>query len=527
MTELKWRLKTTGTASLDGAVPNPTGAVRIHPQVPAGTLQEVTAQMPWSMADDEWAFFNGYQTWTYCPEYKKTDKLRGLNHVPQFLLRKFAFDRYGDYHFMDYPEKAGYFHGFSYCYLRRGKRFRLIASLDERPGYTIFRYNANAGLLEITRDCAGVAWSGGELPAFDLFFAEGTEDAVFDGWFAALGIKPRTTAPLAGYSSWYNRYEHITQETIRADLSGCQALLQPGDLFQIDDGWEPHVGDWLVCDDTKFPDGISPLVDQIHAAGFQAGLWVAPFVCERNSAIFREHPDWLLQVDGQPWQCGCNWSGFYGLDIDHPAVLDYLKAVFDRILNQWGFDLVKLDFLYGVAPFGSGAESRAGRMYRAMELLRSWCGEKRILACGVPVMPAFGLVDYCRVGCDVSLNWDDKWYMRRFHRERVSTRQSIGNTVFRRQLNGRAYGSDPDVFFLRDTNLKLSPAQKEALATVNGLFGQVLLTSDDPSQYGQSAKARYRALLRLRDAEDICVEHHNGLQISYTLEGKRQTLSIE
>ena len=54
--------------------------------------------------------------------------------------------------------------------------------------------------------------------------------------------------------------------------------------------------------------------------------------------------------------------------------------------------------------------------------------------------------DYCRVSCDVGLDWDDVWYMRLFHRERVSTKQAINNTVFRRQLNGRAYGSDPDVF---------------------------------------------------------------------------------
>ena len=59
-------------------------------------------------------------------------------------------------------------------------------------------------------------------------------------------------------------------------------------------------------------------------------------------------------------------------------------------------------------------------------------------------MPAFGLVDYCRVSCDVGLDWDDVWYMRLFHRERVSTKQAINNTLFRRQLNGRAYGSDPD-----------------------------------------------------------------------------------
>ena len=109
-----------------------------------------------------------------------------------------------------------------------------------------------------------------------------------------------------------------------------------------------------------------------------------------------------------------------------------------------------------------------------MALLRSWCGDKLILGCGVPVMPAFGIVDYCRIGCDVGLDWDDVWYMRLFHRERVSTKQSIGNTIFRRQLNGRAYGSDPDVFFLREENCKLTLQQKQTLARVNALFSGIL-----------------------------------------------------
>ena len=148
----------------------------------------------------------------------------------------------------------------------------------------------------------------------------------------------------------------------------------------------------------------------------------------------------------------------YALDIDHPEVQAYLKEVFDRVLQDWGFDLVKLDFLYGAAPFGNAWESRAGRMQRAMALLRSWCGDKLIrLRCAGHA--CLCIVDYCRIGCDVGLT-GTMWYMRLFHRERVSTRQSIGNTIFRRQLNGRAYGSDPDVFFLREENCKLTLQKK-------------------------------------------------------------------
>ena len=168
---------------------------------------------------------------------------------------------------------------------------------------------------------------GGSFALFDLFFAEGGETEVFDGWFRAMGIRPRTEEKLAGYSSWYNRYQDITEDTIREDLTGCRSLLCPGDLFQIDDGWEPKVGDWLETDAQKFPHGLKGMVQEIHASGFQAGLWLAPFVCEKDSALFLQHPDWLLKVDGKPWCCGSNWSSFYALDIDNPAVLDYLRRV--------------------------------------------------------------------------------------------------------------------------------------------------------------------------------------------------------
>lgn len=504
----------------------PGGKRSVIRDLPTGRLRSVTASAPLHLAEGEKIFMNGFQT-TYCPEYTKGSRIRPHKPLPQAVVDKFSLDRYGDYHFMDYPNRKGLTHGFSYCYFRLGERYRLIASLDERPGYTIFRYDANDGVLSVEPDCEGVR-CGGAFHAFDLFYAEGTEDEAFDAWFAQLGVKPRTTEKIAGYSSWYNRYRDIDERSIARDLAGCAELLEKGDLFQIDDGWEPFVGDWLEEDGKKFPKGMKAAVDAIHEKGFQAGLWLAPFVAQEGSQTLREHPDWLLPHDGEKWSNGCNWGGFYSLDIDNPAVVSYLEAVFGRVLSEWGFDLVKLDFLYGAAPFGTEDESRAGRMLRAMELLRRLCGEKKILGCGVPVMPAFGLVDYCRVGCDVSLDWDDRPYMRLIHRERVSTRRSVGNTVFRRQLNGRAYLSDPDVFFLRDDNVKLTRERKDMLATLDAVLGGVLLHSDDMSKYSPEAKARYRALRRLAlGAKDVRVGTDGTWKLTYTLDHVPHTLYLE
>lgn len=521
---LDYEIRLTGGQTLRGSRELEPGENIVSLSLPEGRLEKVSGVVELPIAGEEKIFMNGYQTWTFCPEYTAEDRILPWKPLPRFLVGKFGLDRYGDYHFMDYPKERGLTHGFSYCYFRRGEEYRLFASLDERPGYTIFRYDSKAGKLSIERDCKGLA-CGGEFPAFQLYYAQGTEQQVFDGWFDAMGIKPRTQEKLTGYSSWYNRYENIDEESVRADLEGCAQVLRPGDLFQIDDGWQQGVGDW-DCND-KFPHGLQPLVDEIHGKGLKAGLWLAPFGCQAGSKLMTEHPDWLLQVEGKPWYCGCNWGGFYALDIDRPEVQDYLRRVFDRVLNQWGFDLVKLDFLYAAAPFGNARESRAGRMIRAMELLRECCGEKRILGCGVPLMPAFGLVDYCRVSCDVSLDWDDKPYMRLIHRERVSTRQAILNSVFRRQLNGRAFLSDPDVFFLREDNVKLPPQKKKLLADCCSLFGGMLLCSDDMAQYTPEALAQYRQMLKNRQAENLRVLADNGLRVRYTLEDEERELVIE
>ncbi|MBQ6470272.1 MAG: alpha-galactosidase [Lachnospiraceae bacterium] len=492
-TMLQWKIRLSEETVFLGAEPFRNGRVLVTAELPEGHLSSCAARVLMPTSDRVKIFMNGYQSWTNCPEYTKTDRIRGLNHLPKSLVDKFSLDRYSDYHFMKYPDRRGYTHGFSYCYFRKDERFFLIGSLDERPGYTMFMYNANREILTIRRDCEGVR-CGGAFSAFDLFLAEGTEEEVFDAYFEALGIRCRTKEKIAGYSSWYNRYQDISELSILEDMRGAKEVLSPGDLFQIDDGWEPFIGDWLMSDRKKFPNGMKAAADMIHDAGFRAGLWLAPFIAEEDSRLFKEHPDWFIFRDGMPWKAGCNWSGFYALDFDRQEVTDYLRESFRQVFDVWGYDLVKLDFLYAAAPFGTEEESRAARMMRAVDLLRELCGEKLILGCGVPLFPAFGKVDYCRVSCDVSLDDDDKLWMRLAHRERPSTKHAIATDTVRRHLNGRAFGNDPDVFFLRTENLSMSGKRKRELAETCALYGNVLFTSDNMSVYNEKQRAEYRRI---------------------------------
>lgn len=195
MTEtLHWYAETSGGVQTGNCtVTENGGALHLTADLPAGTLKAVRAEMPWTMEADERLFMNGYQTWTYSPELDRNGKLRGTDHIPGFLRKKYAFDRYGDYHFAPYGHHNGQSHGFSYCYFRKGTQFRLVASLDEKPGYTILRYDSGKALLTMERDCAGVEHPGGSVALFDLFLPRAARrrcsTAGFRLWAYALGRK--------------------------------------------------------------------------------------------------------------------------------------------------------------------------------------------------------------------------------------------------------------------------------------------------------------------------------------------------
>ena len=491
-------------------------------------LLSVRAVFERRFSPEEVLFLNGYQSWTDSAEHNVNEKLHGIDKLPKFLVNRFAFNRYGDYDFASYSHRKGNIHGWTYGYIRKDDRFEFIGSLCEESGYTLIRFDCQNSVVVFEKDCANHCFMG-DYKAFDVVFAEGGEDYVFDKYFESLRIPKPNTKRITGYTSWYNRYENITEASVTEDLNGFVSEAHLPDVFQIDDGYESAVGDWLIVDSAKFPSGMKVIADSIRERGMIPGIWLAPFAAENDSRLVKEHPDWLLRdKNGAPVTGGSNWSGFYGLDIYNPEFRDYLKKVFDTVLNEWGYKLVKLDFLYAACVVPRRDKTRAQIMYDGMKFLRELCGEALILGCGVPLAPAFGIVDYCRIGCDVSLSWDDVAYMRLMHRERVSTRNSLMNTVFRRQLDGRAFRNDPDVFLLRDDNIKLTQQEKKVLATVNSLFGGVLFTSDNVGRYDDSKKQVYDHITQL---DRHCVRKvENGekaVVITYISGGAERRISIK
>lgn len=455
---------------------------------------------------------NGYQSWTDTRERSVDEAIRGFGKVPNWVIDRWVLDGGGDYRFVDYPNERGVQHGWTYGYVREGNACHLFASLDESRGFTLLKADASAGVIQVIPELSSGAVEAGckqvllRLALVDTK-ADCPEDAVrhaFDRWFESMGLSARKAPLLTGYSSWYRHYENISQDKLLHDLEGAARAFECLDdcghakVFQIDDGYA-KVGDWLEVDAGLFPEGLKPLAKKACSYGFIPGLWMAPFVCEKDSKLAAEHPGWLLSgADGSLVGTGCHWSGGLALDTLHPEVRDYAKTCIKVAVEEWGFRLLKLDFLFAACMIPHGGMNRGQLMADAVDLLREAAGEDvLLLGCGVPLASAFGKFDYCRIGCDVGLDWDDAVHMRFLNRERVSTRNSLANTVYRAPLNGLAFLNDPDVVFLR-RDIKLSRAQQEDLLMGDACFGAMLLTSDDMGEWSEEDRTLFQEALCLQ-----------------------------
>ena len=492
--------------------------VILLPKIPI-TLIDFYIETHIDYSESKGIFCNGFQSWTETRIFNKDEKLKAQRRGVKIIG-----EAYGDGMLYNYKNTKGIVHSWTYTYIKQPQRkIYFLGSLNDDTGYTIFEHNATENKLLIKKDCKGL-FVNTEIVLSDIFVVKSFEWLCFQRYFEAQQVKPVNAKPAIGWTSWYYYYTNISEKIIEDNLNAFVSNNVPIEIFQIDDGWQKSVGDWLHFNE-KFPNGLSLLVEKIHHKNIKAGLWLAPLACEHNSFIVKEKPDWILKDDkGRFLKIGFNpmWSyWFYALDVYNEEVRLYLKKVFHTILNEWNFDLVKLDFLYGTALVARNGKSRGQIMHDAMQFLRECAGEKLMLGCGVPLSAANGTTDYCRIGPDIHLSWDFsllKWIRAR---ERPSTLNAIHNTISRRHLSGKWFWNDPDVFILRKNKTTLSFEEKYSLLLANLLFGHLLFTSDNIAEYDAATLWMYKSIFPLMPVEDAQVKFANDFySINFRIKDK-------
>ncbi len=471
---------------------------------------------------------NGFQSWSESRPLPLDVEIPRLRRAARPFM-----GRYGDEYRDDFPRGRGKLHSWTYTYLEDSTgAVAFLGSLGEQTGFTLFLLDREQGVLTVRKDLRGLSLSH-SFPGLDFWVGQGRAPEIFNAYFALArqffpgwGKPAVPHTPGLGWTSWYRYFTDISEEIILANLEQVAASDLPFQYVQIDDGWQTAVGDWRSVK-PAFSNGLAQLAKAIRTRNLTPGLWLAPFIASAKSDLARRHPEWLLKDDrGKPLRAGWNpyWGGwFYALDFYHPGVQDYLSGVFHVVLDQWGFGLLKLDFLFAVCLAPPPGKTRGQVMWEAMDFLRRQLGDRQMLACGVPLGSAFGLADICRVGGDVHLAWEHPLLAFLRHRERVSTLASLRATLGRWALNGRAFRSDPDVFMLRQENQRLTPVQQHTLLTINALLGGLLFTSDDVGAYSPEQRGELEEALYWQGSTVLSVQETGPdlFRIDFECEGSR------
>ena len=111
-------------------------------------------------------------------------------------------------------------------------------------------------------------------------------------------------------NSWEASYFDISEKKL---LKLAKEAKEVGiELFVMDDGWfgermddSSSLGDW-EANAKKLPGGLKGLSDKIRGLGLQFGIWVEPEMVNVKSKLYVAHPDWTIEIPGQPHSEGRN-----------------------------------------------------------------------------------------------------------------------------------------------------------------------------------------------------------------------------
>jgi len=298
----------------------------------------------------------------------------------------------------------------------------------------------------------------------------------------------RFPTPPTGWCSWYCFGPRVTAKQVLDNLDFI-AQHTPGLRYvQIDDGYQPAMGDWLDTG-AAFGGNVQGVLKQIRERGFEPAIWVAPFVAEEKSQVFQQHPDWFVKdSEGKPLRSdrvtfgGWRHGPWYVLDGTHPEVQRHFEKFFRVMKREWGCTYFKLDATFwGAIHGGRFHDPRATRIdayRRGMKAILRGVENSFVLGCNHPIWPSLGLIHGSRSSNDIKRTWE---------RIETTARQNLS----RNWQNGRLWWNDSDAIVLTGD---LPDNEFQFHATAIYASGGMLLSGDDLTKISAEKLAMLRTL---------------------------------
>lgn len=145
-------------------------------------------------------------------------------------------------------------------------------------------------------------------------------------------------------NNWEATFMDFTEDKI---LKFAETARKLGvEMMVLDDGWFGHrdddtssLGDWYP-DPKKLPQGIRGLAEKIENMGMKFGLWIEPEMVNKDSRLYEEHPDWVINV---PYRHACHGRNQFVLDFSKEEVVDYIGDQISGILRNAPVSYIKWD----------------------------------------------------------------------------------------------------------------------------------------------------------------------------------------
>ena len=133
------------------------------------------------------------------------------------------------------------------------------------------------------------------------------------------------------------------------------------ELFVLDDGWFGHrddstssLGDWYPHTG-KLPGGVKALAEKVKKLGMEFGIWIEPESVNRDSDLYRSHPEWVL---GELSRNISQSRNQLLLDFSKKEVVDYIYSMLEKIFAEIPVSYVKWDMNRNMAEvFSNGNDS--------------------------------------------------------------------------------------------------------------------------------------------------------------------------
>lgn len=452
----------------------------------------------------------------YGDGYQKLTQYKGT------IGRIHSFTGFSDKGHYKMPQTDGFKTVYNYALFGKGENTVLIGAASCNRFRTEIRVNKTQ--LQIVQCLENLEFEKDEkIRLEDMVILKGERNAILKKFADIIcenhPVKKYCEMPV-GWCSWYCIGPDISEKDIFDNLKVIKQKAPELKYIQIDDGFQPFMGDWLETSD-KFSRPMRDICRDIKKAGFEPAIWLAPFIASQKSRLLKEHPDYFVQDEsGNPLCCeGITFKGWrdapwYMLDGTNPNAQKFIYDTVYEIYHNWGVKYFKLDAnVWGALPFGSRYDKNATAVEayrRGMEAFWKATGyDAFILGCNAPMWPSLGLVTGMRVTNDVIRN--------------IKHMANLSEQCFSRNwMHGKLWVNDPDCLIMNDT---VSPVMDPAGIThkslvskkfyrLNNVYirasGGMVLSGDYVNKYG---KAEIDRLQRILDTDYIPAEFDDSLEI--------------